>query len=107
MTFGDASIFGKITRVLSAPEEVTKVTTDAPVETRLAVSQAAKPRASNGHTAAPFSVGVAHLVLNALGELLDFLRLLDHVHGEDIGAGLIHVLLEFGGERHKFLGVKA
>jgi len=26
MTFGDASIFGKITSVLSTPEEVTKVT---------------------------------------------------------------------------------
>jgi hypothetical protein len=44
--------------------------------------------------------------LNALGQLLDFLCLLDHVQGKDIGAGLIHVLLEFGGESHQFLGVK-
>ena len=44
MTFGDASIFGKITSVLNALEEVTKVTYEALVETRLAASQAAQPQ---------------------------------------------------------------
>src|SRR5258708_27650924 len=40
------------------------------------------------------SIAVLHFVLNALGQLLNFLRLLDHIQGEDVDAGLVHLLLE-------------
>ena len=45
------------------------------------------------------SISVAHLVLNALGQLLDLLRLLDDVHGENIGVGFIHMQLQIGSKR--------
>ena len=41
------------------------------------------------------SVIVLHVVLHALGQLLDLFCLLDHIQREDIDIGLVHLLLEF------------
>ena len=48
-----------------------------------------------GHAAL---VGVLHLVLDALGQLLNFLRLLDHVDRQDTRTRLVDILFQFSRE---------
>src|SRR5574340_1068453 len=46
-----------------------------------------------------------HLVPDLPGQLLDLLRLLDHVQGKHVFVGVVHVLLEFGGQFEQLVGV--
>ena len=50
-------------------------------------------------------VRTLHLIFHALGELLDFLSLLDHFEGKDVLVGFVDVGFEFGGEFQKLFRV--
>ena len=61
----------------------------------------------DGGRCVPDSIGLAHLVFHALGQLFNLLRLLDHVHRQDVGTGAIDILFEFSGQAEEPFGVAA
>ena len=54
-----------------------------------------------------FLVRALHFILHALGQLFNLLRLLDHVHRQDVGTGAIDILFEFSGQAEELFGVAA
>jgi hypothetical protein len=110
MTFDHATAFGKITGVLSVRQGMTKVTCPSGADTLVPEkvgtdSKAADTSILPTQLASGTSVGVPHFFLDALGELLDFLRLLDHIQREYIGAGTVHVQLEFCGQGQELFSI--